>query len=1033
MLNKIIQFSLKNRLLVLVFTGIIMIFGGYVSSKMDVDVFPDLTAPTVTVITEAHGMATEEVENLISYPIESVMNGAPNVRRIRSSSAQGISIVWVEFEWGMDIYKARQIVSEKLNTTIDKLPKNAGTPSLGPVSSIMGEVMFLSISSDSIDAMELRTIADWNIRQRLLAVKGVSQVVVMGGQFKQYQILASPQKMKHYGISLLELKKASESINNNASGGIVNQRGNQYVIRGEGKTNDVTALQNSLLKVINGTPVLLGDVADIIIGAAPKIGEGSYMGKDAIVITVLKQPNANTLKLTAHIDETLKDIQKQLPKSIQIDSHLFRQADFIQASIDNLQKTLIEGAFFVCVVLFLFLMNWRTTVISLVTIPISLLITILALKFMGLTLNTMSLGGMAIAIGALVDDAIIDVENIYKRLKENVIKSPEEKKTVLTIVYQASKEIRNSILIATIIIVVSFIPLFLLNGMEGRLLQPLGISFIVALITSLLVAVTVTPVMSSYLLGNKQRLLRQSNGSYIERWLAKRYRLILRLVLRIPKTIVSCTFLLFLIAIGLFNTLGRSFLPEFNEGSLVISVVSQPGISLEEANKVGRIAENLLLEMEEIDLVSRRTGRAEQDEHAQGVNSSEIEAPFKLKSRSRDEFMEILRAKLAVVPGVNITIGQPITHRIDHMLSGTRANIAVKIFGSNLNELFSIGKQIKAEIEGIGHLVDVNLEQQIEVPQIKIKPKRTMLTKYGITVSELMDFIDVAMAGKVVGQVYDGQKSFDLVLRYQDNERSNIAQIKNTMLDATGGKKIPLYYVADVSITGSPYTVNRENVQRKVVVSANVSGGGLREAVSSIQEKINHNIKLSKNYHITYGGQFESEEKASRLLLLASIGAVLIIFILLYIEFNNFRLASIVLLNLPLALIGGIFIIYFTSGIVSIASTIGFISLFGIATRNGILLVSHFQVLLAQGKQLKEVIIQGSMDRLNPILMTALTTALALIPLAIAGNQAGNEIQSPMAVVLLGGILSATVLNIIVIPAIFYLSTNLNTKRKMTK
>lgn len=1025
MLNKIIQFSLKNRLLVLVFTGIIMVSGGYVSSEMDVDVFPDLTAPTVTVITEAHGMATEEVESLISYPIESVMNGAPNVRRIRSSSAHGISIVWVEFEWGTDIYKARQIVSEKLNTTADKLPKKIGTPKLGPVSSIMGEVMFLSISSDSINAMELRTLADWNIRQRLLAVRGVSQVVVMGGEFKQYQILASPKKMKHYGITLLELKEASASINSNASGGVVNQRGNQYVIRGEGKTNDIKSLQNSLLKVIDGTPVLLSDVATIKIGAAPIIGEGSYMGKDAIIITVLKQPETNTLKLTASIDETLNDIQKQLPKSVHIDSHLFRQADFIQSSIDNLQKTLIEGAFFVCVVLFLFLMNWRTTIISLVTIPISLLITILILKFMGMTLNTMSLGGMAIAIGALVDDAIIDVENIYKRLKENAVKNVEDKKNVITIVYEASKEIRNSILIATIIIVVSFVPLFLLSGMEGRLLQPLGVAFIVALITSLLVAVTVTPVMSSYLLGNEKRLLKQSKGSIVERWLAKRYQVLLEMVLKIPKTLVAVTLILFIIALTMFTGLGRSFLPEFNEGSLVVSVIGQPGISLEESNKVGRIAELTLLDMEEIDLVSRRTGRAEQDEHAQGVNSSEIEAPFKLKNRSRTKFMEVLREKLSVVPGVNITIGQPITHRIDHMLSGTRANIAIKIFGPNLSELFNIGKQVKTEIEGIENLVDVNLEQQIEVPQIKIKPKRLTLAKYGITTDELMEFIDIAIAGEAVGQIYDGQKSFDLVLRYQANERSDVEQIKNCMLDAIDGKKIPLYYVADVSITGSPYSVNRENVQRKVVVSANVSGGGLKETVNSIQNNINKNIVLPENYHIVYGGQFESEEKASKLLFMSSIGAILIIFLLLFIEFKDLRLASIVLLNLPLALIGGIFIIYFTSGIVSIASIIGFISLFGIATRNGILLVSHFQVLLAQGKSLREVIVQGSMDRLNPILMTALTTALALIPLAIAGDQAGNEIQSPMAVVLLGGLLSATILNIVVIPAIFYLTSKI--------
>jgi len=1007
--------------MVLAFTGIIMVAGGFVSSEMDVDVFPDLTAPTVTVITEAHGMATEEVESLISYPIESVLNGAPNVRRIRSSSAHGISIVWVEFDWGTDIYKARQIVSEKLSTTVEKLPQNIGSPTLGPVSSIMGEVMFLSVSSDSISSIELRTLADWNVRQRLLALPGISQVIVMGGEFKQYQILAFPKKMKHYDVSFSELRHASEQISNSASGGTISQRGNQYVIRGDGKTNNVLALQNSVLKIADGIPVLLSDVATIKIGAAPKIGQGSYMGKDAVIVTILKQPETNTLKLTSKIDEVLADIQKQLPKDVVIDSHLFRQADFIQSSIDNLQKTLLEGAFFVSVVLFLFLMNWRTTVISLITIPISLLITILVLKLMGMTLNTMSLGGMAIAIGALVDDAIIDVENIYKRLRENAVKPDEQKKSAVTIVYEASKEIRNSILIATIIIVVSFIPLFLLSGMEGRLLQPLGIAFIVALMTSLLVAVTVTPVLSSYLLGGDKKLLLKSKGSFVERWLAAKYKTLVQLVLRIPKLLVALTFLMFVFSMGLFTTLGRSFLPEFNEGSLVVSVVSQPGISLEESNKIGRVAELSLLEMEEIELVSRRTGRAEEDEHAQGVNSSEIEAPFSLKNRSREDFMKDARQKLNAVPGVNITIGQPISHRIDHILSGTRANIAIKIFGPNLDELFRIGEQVKFQIEGINSLVDVNLEQQIAVPQIKITPKRVMLAKYGITVEELMLFIDVAFAGETVGQIYDQQKSFDLVLRYEENERSNIDQIKNCMLDAVGGKKIPLYFVADVTLAGSPFSINRENVRRKVVVSANVSVGGLRESVNEIQSKINDNVTLPTNYHIEYGGQFESEEKASRLLLIASVGAISIIFLLLFIEFKSIRLASIVLLNLPLALIGGIFIVYFTSGIVSIASIIGFISLFGIATRNGILLVSHYQNLAKKGKRLSEIIIEGSMDRLNPILMTALTTALALIPLAISGDQAGNEIQSPMAVVLLGGLLSATLLNIIVIPAIYYL------------
>jgi len=1021
MLNKIIDLSLKNRMIVLVFTGLIMLLGGFLTSEMDVDVFPDLTAPTVTIVTEAHGMATEEVERLVSYPIESAMNGSPNVRRIRSSSARGISIIWAEFEWGTDIYKARQIVSEKLSTIKDALPDNIGSPTLAPVSSIMGEIMLLSVTSDSINPMELRALADWNIRQRLLAISGVSQVIVIGGGYKQYQILASPDKMKYYDISLAELEEAVAGSNKNASGGVISEHGNQYIIRGEGKTTSLEEIGSSLVKVVDGIPIKIEDVAIVRIGEATKIGDGSYMGKDAVIMTLLKQPNANTLTLTEAIDQTISEIKTQLPVGVKINAHIFRQSDFIQASIDNLQKTLLEGALFVCLILFLFLMNWRTTVISLVAIPVSLLVTIIALKLMGFTMNTMSLGGMAIAIGALVDDAIIDVENIFRRLKANALKPANEKQNTLTIVYEASKEIRNSILIATLIIVVSFIPLFLLSGMEGRLLQPLGVSFIVALLTSLIVAVTVTPVMSSFLLSDEKRLVKQSNGSFVERWLAKQYQRLLKGVLKVPKLLIGFTVVTFLVAAWMVPELGRSFLPEFNEGSLVVSVVSPPGISLEESNKAGRHVENILLSMDEIDVVSRRTGRAELDEHAQGVNAAEIDAPFQLGDGSKEDFLDELRNKLSIVPGVNITIGQPIAHRIDHMLSGTRANIAIKIFGTDLNQLFTVGNQIKEEINAIEGLVDLNVEQQIEVPQIRIKPKRQMLAKYGIKVNELMNFIDVALAGEPVSQVYEGQKSFDMILRYADESRSTIDQIRNAQLDALDGQKIPLYYVADVSITGSPYTVNRENVQRKIVVSANVSGRDLRGAVNDIRQKVSENITLPENYRLEYGGQFESEEKASKLLLLASIAAILIIFFLLYLEFKNFRLAGIVLLNLPLALIGGVFIVYFTSGIISIASTIGFISLFGIATRNGILLVSRYQVLLKEGKNLHDTIVYGSLDRLNPILMTALTTGLALIPLAIAGEQPGNEIQSPMALVILGGLLSATLLNIMVIPAIFYL------------
>ncbi len=1021
MLNKIIEFSLGNRLIVLAVFAMIMITGGYIATEMDVDVFPDLTAPTVTVLTEAHGMATEEVERLVSFPLESALNGAPNIRRIRSSSAMGISIVWAEFEWGTDIYKARQIVAEKLATVESKLPEGVENPTLAPISSIMGEIMLLSLTSDSMAPMDLRTIADWNVRPQLLAVNGVAQVIVIGGGYKQYEVAVSPEKMKYFNVSLTELEQAASASTKNGSGGFINQYGNQYIIQGEGRTNSVEKIGQALIKMQGSKPIKIEDVAEVHITTAPKIGDASVAGKSSVIMTLMKQPNANTLKLTDRIDKTMESVQKQLPNNVVMNTHIFRQSNFIQASIDNLQKTLLEGAFFVSIVLFLFLLNWRTTVISLIAIPVSLLVTIIVLKLFGYTINTMSLGGMAIAIGALVDDAIIDVENIFKRLRENVGKPVDERQAALKIIFDASSEIRNSILIATLIIITAFIPLFFLSGMEGRLLQPLGVSFIVAIFTSLFVAVTLTPVLSSYLLTNEQRLLRQAKGSWVERMVASTYRNSLEFILRVPRLVILSAVILFAVSIFLITGLGRSFLPEFNEGSLVISVVTPPGTSLDESNKAGALVEEFLLEMPEIAITSRRTGRAEMDEHAQGVNASEIDVPFNLVDRSEEAFLEEVRTKLSVVPGVSITIGQPIAHRIDHMLSGTRANIAIKIFGPDLNKLFSTGNKIKREIENIPGLVDLNVEQQIEVPQIRILPNRIMLAKYGVRLGDFMDHIDVAFAGERVGQVFEGQRSFDLVVRYNEQNRNTADAIRNSLIDSYDGKNIPLHYVATVDVTGNPNSVNRENVQRKIVVSANVAGRDLRSVVNDIRDGVDENIILPEGYRIEYGGQFESEERATRMLLITSIGAILLIFILLYMEFNDLKLAGIVLINLPLALIGGVFIVYFTSGIISIASTIGFISLFGVAARNGILLVSRYQVLQNEGHNLRDTIIEGSLDRLNPILMTALTTGLALIPLAFAGGQAGNEIQSPMAIVILGGLISSTFLNLAVIPAIFKL------------
>ncbi|MBC8045501.1 MAG: efflux RND transporter permease subunit [Fimbriimonadaceae bacterium] len=1029
MLNRIINFALGNRLLIVIASVLLIVFGTYTATRMEVDVFPDLTAPTVVVLTEAHGMAPEEVEKLVTFPIETSVNGATDVRRVRSSSSAGISIVWIEFEWNTDIYKARQIVNEKIIAVAEKLPVGVGNPTMAPQSSIMGEIMLISLTAASSSQMDLRTIADWTIRPRLLATGGVAQVVVIGGEYKQYQILASPQKMSFYNISLTELLKASEEANGNSSGGFMSEYSNEYIVRGIGRTSDVNELGKSVIKTINNIPVKIEDVAEIKIWASVKIGDGSLRGEPAVIITVMKQPSTNTLELTQKIDDAITDMQSNLPSDIHINTKIFRQADFINASISNIQKTLLEGSLFVVIILFLFLMNWRATVISLVAIPISLIVAILTLKWLGFTINTMSLGGMAIAIGALVDDAIIDVENVFKRLKENARKPVGEQINKIKVIFDASVEIRTSIINATFIIIVAFIPLFFLTGMEGKLLAPLGIAFIVSLFASLIVSITLTPVLGSYLLASDKMLKKQNRESWLVRQLQGIYESALKSVMKIKYLLLGLSLALLIITLLVMSNLGRSFLPEFNEGSLVISVVSLPGISLEESNKIGTQVEKTLLSIPEIHVTTRRTGRAELDEHAQGVNASEIDAPFVLEDRSRDAFMEEVREKLAGVTGANITIGQPIGHRIDHMLSGTRANIAIKIFGSDLNTLFTLSNDIKNQISGIEGLVDLSVEQQIEIPQVQIKAKRDILNHYGITIGEFNEFIDVAFAGEKVSEIYEGSKSFDLILRFDDANKGNIENIRNTMIDTHTGEKVPLHYVADIVSTTGPNTINRENVQRKTVVSANVAGKDQKSVVEEIQNIINANIKLPEDYHIEYGGQFESEAEASKTLLITSLLSILVIFLLLFQEFKNVKTASIILLNLPLALIGGVFSIYFTSGIMSIPSIIGFITLFGIATRNGILLVSHYKTLQMEGMNLYDTIIIGSKDRLSPILMTALTAGLALIPLAIAGDLPGNEIQSPMAKVILGGLLTSTLLNIFIVPVVYYL-INIKSEKK---
>ncbi|WP_337380876.1 efflux RND transporter permease subunit [Phocaeicola coprophilus] len=1023
MLNKIIHFSLQNRLLVLVASILLLVGGTYMAFHTEVDVFPDLNAPTVVVMTEANGMATEEVEQLVTFPIETAVNGATGVRRVRSSSTTGFSVVWVEFDWDTDIYLARQIVSEKLAAVDDALPDNVGKPTLGPQSSILGELLIVGLTADSTSMLDLRTMADWTIRPRLLSTGGVAQVAVLGGDIKEYQILIHPERMKHYGVTLAEVMDVTRSMNQNTSGGVIYEYGNEYIVRGVLATTDIERMGRAVIKNIGGAPVTLSDVADVRIGAQqPKLGLASEKGKPAVLITVTKQPNTGTIELTEKLEAALKDLQKNLPADVHISTDIFRQSRFIESSISNVQESLYEGAIFVVIVLFLFLANTRTTLISLVTLPLSLVVAILVLHYMGLSINTMSLGGMAIAIGSLVDDAIVDVENVWKHLRENRLLPEGERRPVREVVFNASREVRMPILNSTLIIVVSFVPLFFLSGMEGRMLIPLGIAFIVSLFASTIVALTLTPVLCSYLLGTDPRKKGLPKEAFLAVWLKKYYERGLLWALSHKKAVLGVTVGLFAVAVGCFCTLGSSFLPPFNEGSFTINVSSMPGISLEESDKIGRQAEELLLSIPEIQTVARKTGRAELDEHALGVNVSEIEAPFELKDRSHAEVLADVRQKLSVITGANIEIGQPISHRIDAMLSGTQASIAIKLFGDDLNRMFTIGNQIKDAVSDVEGVADLNVEQQIERPELKIIPRREMLAKYGISLPRFNEFVTVNMAGEVVSQVYEQGKAFNLVVRADEDNRGSMERIKDLMIDDGQGRKIPLSYVADVVSAMGPNTINRENVKRKIVISANISGRDLRSVVNDIQERVNEKIQLPEGYHIEYGGQFESEQAASRTLLLTSLMSIVVIFLLLYMQFHNAAQSGVILLNLPLALIGGVFALMLTTGEMSIPAIIGFISLFGIATRNGMLLISHYNTLREeQGMGLRESIVHGSLDRLNPILMTALSSALALIPLALRGGLPGNEIQSPMAKVILGGLLTSTFLNAFIIPIVYEL------------
>ena len=1022
MLNKIISFSLHNRLTVLILTGFVLVLGTVVLLRSEVDIFPDLNASTVVVMTEAPGMAPEEVEKLVTYPVETTVNGATGIRRVRSQSSTGFSVVWVEFDWDTDIYLARQIVQERLTLLADKMPPGVKTPVMGPQSSILGEIMIIGLTSDKTSLLELRTIADKTIAPRLLALGGVSQVSVLGGDERQYQIQLSPDRMQQFNVSLDEVLQATKGMNENAAGGVVYDYGNEYIVKGEINSGDIDKLGMTVVRSDENGIVTVSDIADVrIAGQQPRLGAGSVKGKPSVIITVTKQPSVGTIELTELIKKDLAEISKTLPKDVTVSTDIFSQADFIDNSINNLQRTLIEGALFVIVVLFFFMMDLRTTVISVVALPLSIILTVIVLHLMGLTLNTMSLGGIAIAIGSLVDDAIVDVENVHKRLAQNAALPRGERRSLLDTVFHASAEVRMPIFNSSLIIIASFVPLFFLSGIEGRMLKPLGISFIVALIASTVVALTLTPVLCSFLLGGRKkqeekidrepRLTRAMRSAY-DRTLAK--------VLAKPRPVLVAVGLLFVVSLALFFTLGRSFLPGFNEGSMTINVSTLPGISLEESDRIGRKAEEIILSMPEIRTTARKTGRAELDEHTFGVNVSEIEAPYTLKDRTRGELARELRQKLSALPGTNIEIGQPISHRIDAMLSGTEAQIAIKIFGDDLNQLFHIGSQIKQAATQIPGVVDVNIEQQIERPELSIRPRRELMAQYGVTPGALREAIETSLLGEAVSQVYENGIPYDVVVVLDPDSRNSLEAVRDLPVETVNGK-VPLEQLAEVVSATGPNTINRENVKRRLVVSANVDGRDLRGVVNDIRDAVDKEVKLPRNYYVEYGGQFENEAAASRMLAWTTLCAILVILILLYQQFHNIPESLIILVNMPLAMIGGVLILVFTGAELNIPAIIGFISLIGITTRNGMLLISRYNSLQSQGYGLMECIHRGSSDRLLPIVMTALTSALALIPLALNGNAPGNEIQSPMAVVILGGLLSATVLNIYVVPIIYML------------
>lgn len=1017
-MDRIIRWSITNRLFVVIASLGLIVHGVVTVVRMPVDVFPDLTAPTVTIVTEAHGLAPQEVETQVTARLETAVNGATGVRRVRSASGIGISIVWVEFDWGTDKYIARQIVNEKLQLAAGQIPRDVGPPTLAPISSIMGEILFVAVRSDRHTPMEVREVADWTIRRRLLAIAGVAQVVPIGGEVRQYQVRVNTDRLRAFDVTVEEVEAAIAESNQNSTGGFYERAGQEVLIRAVGRIASAEELEQAVVAVRGAVPVLVGQVADVELGAAIRRGEGSSDARPAVVLGIQKQPGANTLDLTARVDRELDAIQATLPEGMAIERNKARQADFIETAVGNVSDALRDGAILVVVILFLFLWNVRTTLISLASLPVSLIVAVIVMDAFDITINTMTLGGLTIAIGALVDDAIIDVENVFRRLRENRALPDDQRRSGADVIFDASREVRGSIVFATLIVMLVFVPLFFLGGVEGRLLRPLGTAYLVAIFASLVVALTLTPALCAYVLPRMRSL--EHGDAFLVRWLKRGYAPVLRTMVRRPSAVVVGAAGLLAVAIALMPFLGRTFLPEFNEGALTVSAVTLPGTSLQESDQLGRRVEDVLLSFPEVVSTARRTGRAELDEHAQDVNAAEIDVRLRPTGRSREAFLAELRRKLTAVPGVVCTIGGPIAHRIDHMLSGTRASIAIKIFGDDLPQLRASAQQVEQVMKGIPGVVDLSIEQQVEVPQLAITFDREAIARYGLRTGELAERVETAFAGNKVGAVLEQQRSYDVVIRYGDEARGDLEAIRNTVVDTPIGAKVPLKMLATIREDVGPNTIMHENVQRRIVVSANVSGRDLRGVVDDIRAGIERGVKLPPGYYVVYGGQFESERAASRTISLLGVLVVAGMFLLLFLAFRSVRNALLIMVNLPLALIGGVVAVYLGGGVLSVASLVGFITLFGIATRNGIMMISHYEHLrTVERAPFDEAVIRGSLERLSPVLMTALCAGLALIPLVLAGGETGNELQAPMGVVILGGLLSSTALNMLVVPALY--------------